>query len=687
MAEESEKQTPPISEKISRRESFRRMSGGLAAVAGLTGREVLRFEGRGFGSLVAARIGIPFLSKEIKQEELEERKSLIEGLDKVETKEELEKVLTELTNDFIREYDYHQAFGNDQIARVSPQNPDPQRESIVNNEREQVNFLVQRGVALLSGWKLLRGGEQPQFDRNLRLHLEGKRLSINENITDFHIALNLIRAKLALSVEKDSLKKELLEEDWEDLMKLVDLRPEIQIGPEAWIIMPREWAINLARVYLIIKRNNLPPPTKFLIDPKELSTTPRQGYYETAHARFPAKGQIVALGPTHAPQKIFHEMAHYIADTANIKRRVVGPREVQFPDLQLAFDSVVGKIQESLLHSARKAGEKKLPGGIEWFVTDYALTNTKEDFAETFQEFCTRGPAFKRRFEQMRVWNPAAAALLEAKQEFMRTELLGGEELSFEARRKRSEIARWEDQFVRLASLPVSPVESAAWGAKWRTEFVRTDPRFKWNAEVFAVIPEEDVNYALFLLQPSIWEDFLGPNGRGIKAISAIFPIPHYELRGAFTVKVKTVSGEKAVNINTHDPSSIQKFFELLPQLEFPSPQPLKTIINYSNKTVSLLEELDLTPFDFNPWIWNKSFPVTFIDNPSKFFVRFQYDEKINQWRNVPIDVRSITIHQTFVDQGGREQITSNYFYPVRVGKRDILLVIDDSGRLEKIHT
>lgn len=617
----------------------------IVGVAGITG-----------AAAGAAVTGIPLLLKEAK------------------TRQEREEILTGLTHSFLDEYDWEVAVDN--------QPPPISDLSKFKDKREQARFLLEQGSRLVSEWASISKGDRSYFDNDGRLHLEGRKFAVNENVRDFHLALNLIRAKLALLTETNPQERELLQEDYEDLIFLADLKPEIEISPKAWIIMPKDWALSLARFSLILKRNEILFPSKFIIDPEIPSRTNFGGYYEGTSERFPTPGQQLFMSPFGNGEMVFHEGGHYIADLARITERIIGlPRGKEFPDHQIGFERALGRIQQSLILNAKAKGLKSLDELAQFF-DSYQVTNPTEDFAVVFENFCFRGPALKKLIEDLRVNNPQAAALLEARYEYIRTEVLRGEEFSFRARKKRLGILSWEGKQLKASALDRQDLVGED-ESKYRSEFIRSLDGFE-DADVSIVVPEGDFDYALALLQPKLWEDILHTGHTGeIKSTSSFYPIVHQELRGRFTLKVNTQEGEEKVSINTEDPKSIEHFIGLIPEIinvnktDITPPK-----IKWSEENLRLLGELGLEPPKVSLGGWGPPFP-SLIDN-QVFYVHFQYNEKTKNWETMPLDMRQLRVHTTTVGNG-KPLTFSNYHLPIKIGKKDIFLAINFEARIYEI--
>ena len=642
-------------------------------------REFLKGVGVGAGATVLA--GLPVLGHVLNERENAKRELLMSQLGEARTREELRQALTQETKSYLEEYDYRLASGNS-VLRDST---DPNYQQRRQPERESARFLMERGVTLLSTWGVLNNESGSSFDAEGRLSIEGKKFAVNQDVSDFHLAFNLIKAKLSLNVETDVSNRALVEEDYRDLLEFVDLGQEIEISPDSWIIMPKEWATSLARFTLIIKKGKIPLPEKIVIDPKVSTEMGLGGYYEGVSGRFPERGQVLNLSSRDGASVIFHEGGHYIADSHAAKRRAIGlPQEQEIPNHALDFEAATAKAQKEQLLEARSREERRVEE-LDQFISDYSVTNPGEDFAEIFREFLAGGPLFRVTLEERRARSKAGASILQAKYDYMKEKVTGGEEFSFEARKVRNAISGWEDGLLKDFQPAPSLRKIAEAAAKNAQKIMNSFPGLE-EVEVISVIPEGDYDYALSLLEPAVWRDIMQliPNEK-ISSTSALYPVSHLELKGKFTFRAITPQRERSIILDTADSSSIEKFVDIASQINAPSVDITPRQIEISQEAQDGLGKLGLSFPRVYPWGWGHSYPPSFIDTPNLAYVHFQENSETGKWETVPIDVRQISVHITSPDEFGRESMIGGVATPIKLGKKDVILAIRLNGEIDQL--
>lgn len=645
----------------------------------LSRREFLKGLGIGAGATVLA--GLPVLGRVLNERENARRELLMSQLGEARTREELRETLTQETQGYLEEYDYRLASGNSVLSDST----DPKYQQRRQSERESARFLMERGVTLLSTWGALNNESRPSFDAEGRLSIEGKKFAVNQEVSDFHLAFNLIRAKLSLNVETDVTNRALVEEDYRDLLEFVDLGQEIEISPDSWIIMPKEWAISLARFTLIIKKGKIPLPEKIVIDPRVSTEIGLGGYYEGVSGRFPERGQVLNLSSREGANVTFHEGGHYVADSHAAKRRAIGlPQELEIPNHALDFEAATSKAQKEQLLEARSREGGRVEE-LDQFITAYSVTNPGEDFAEIFKEFLVGGPLFRVTLEERMVRGKGGASILQAKYNYMKEKVTNGEEFSFEARKRRNVISGWEDGLLKDFQPAPSLRKIAEVEAENAQKIMNSYPGLE-EVEVITVVPEGDFDYALSLLEPAVWKDIMQliPKDK-VPSTSALYPVSHLELRGKFTFRATTPQGEKSMTIDTSDPSSIKKFVDIAPQINAPVVDITPRQIKVSQETQDNLAELGLNFPRVYPWGWGHSYPPSFIDTPNVAYVHFQENPETGEWETVPIDVRQITVHRTFPDELGRESIGFMSVTPIKLGEKDVILAIRLNGEIDQL--
>lgn len=642
-----------------------------------TRREFLKFGGA-FGAGVISGLGVPFVYDSLTGKERKRRAELLTKVEEAKTRVEQEKTFTQLTETFIEDFDYRVAVGNGSLMSVRQESMwimDKWRAS----EREQARFLLERGAALVSLWGSLKGEEKAHFDERGRLHIGERRFLVNESEEDFHLALNLIRSGLVLRVvsEEDKL---LRQEDYEDLLSLIDLDPDIEISPDAWIVMPPDWALHLARFFKITDKIDVPVlPTGVEISRNLQTSANIGGYFEGHRARFPEGKQHLVVGSGMPPSALFHEGAHYLAESFAIEERSIGvSREQEFPVYIKDYHELASRLEMDMFKEAREQGKIEI---FDTFVTLYASTHPEEDFAETFTEYFARGPLFRRKIEKLRKNDPRAAEILEAKYQFMKEKVARGEEFSFGGRKARPDILDWEESVINSFGKESSMRDVAEWRAGSLEDRLRGKAGFE-EAEIVPVIPEGDYGHGMSLILPRVWQDVLFP--AEIEAISALHTFPHLEIRGKFTIRVPTEMGEEEITIDTNSSTSIEKFLKRIPKMRV-NQSNWSAEIEYSNKTRELLREFGISPPEFSPWGWSRGSRADMVDQPNLAFVRFTYSNDTGRWETAPIDVRSIQILTSFSSPGGEKRRTLDTYHPLKIGEKDVIVAINDEGRVHEI--
>ena len=467
------------------------------------------------------------------------------------------------------------------------------------------------------------------------------------------------------------------QEDCENILGLIDLRLNIVVDNNSWIVMPQSWAGSLARFALFLRNQGMPPPQQIFIESNRGG-----GHYEPGYGkRFPNREQVMVLGSETDASVIFHEGGHYISDLQRAESRLIGlSQDKKFRDFQVGFERTVGKMQKMLYESIYFG---KLPSNIDelgWFVSGYSTTNPVEDFAETFSEFMSNGPVFLQRIEQLRKRDPRAAGILEAKYEYMRTELARGNEFTFEGRAKRSDIAGWERTKLKSFNKQVSLPDQL--DGKFVTEQLRRKDGFK-QAVVEIIAPRGNFGYAITLLDPQFWTDTLGENVREVESVSGLYAIPHYELRGKINLKISQAD----YFLDTTNSVSIGRFIETLPKVGISTRDitPKKTA--YTEESLELFQHLGIEPAKIQPGFWNSVYPPNFIDNANKLYLHFQQDEKNQEWKLAPLDVRKVRLHTKSLVGKTENYLGSHIYNPVQLGSKDVVVVLDWEGKVQEILT
>lgn len=636
-----------------------------------------------------------------------EKVSLSEGRARIET--EMQKVqnansekerlalLEEISRLFAKDYDQNISVSNnfvDTYNSIQAEKRQPRNFTESNALRwafERSGLILERGVALVSAWQKLEGvKESAGFDKEGRLIFEGRKLHINENVCDWHIALNLIRAKINEKSNDDSIMQAKSAEDLRDLLQFVDIRPSVDIEKTAWAVMPPDWATTLARFTIFLNEKNIPPPQEYNV---RLSYTLhgqnfQGGYYQTGSGgRFPQETQVIYMGSSLSAPVIFHEGGHYIADAAKITGRLLGgERRIPFPDIQRDYDRMLGRLQKSIFQSALKSGAK--PG--DWtktFVTPYASTNSVEDFAETYAEFMYYGPAFKERIERLRKEDPASASLLEAKYDFMKANIARGFEYGIEGRKKSTPLNSSDKLLVSERIKEGARLsESFNYEKKYLSEQWKKPPAFE-HVEASLVVPTSEPVLDLALLETKVWEDIVGFTKGEIVDVSYIAFVPHREFIGRADISVKLKNGEVGrINLDTQNQQNVQNLLKLLPQADIDTREVVaNSPEKFSQESLDYFKSQGIKPPKLAySGFWSPTYPPYHVDRSDMFFARFQYTN--GEWRQKTLDVRRTNLFIKEMREGKENIRRSNYF-TVTLGEKDLILGIDRDGNLREVRT
>lgn len=659
---------------------------GLSLKDPLTRRQLLKAAGLGVGVTVAG--GAPVVLGLAQRYEQAKKEALEVQVDAAKSGEDLERSLKDLTQEFIRDYDYRVEIGNPKanVWEGMPEEERGRREVLRKQERESVAHLMERGRALYDLWVRFEGTGRAYFDSDQRLHLGERVFDVNENERDFHLALNLMRTHFAVKAAEDPMEKDLAQEDYNDFVKLVDSDLQIEIAPNSWLIMPKEWALGLARVNILFKSANTPRPQKIVIDPEIPSDVNVGGYYRGAEGIFPEQGMALFLRPNLSPGVIFHETGHYLEDIVNIPETRIGVREeAEYPNHRLGFGKAAAEAQRKAILESRDFGRMD---ELNAFVSSYAATNPSEDFASTLEDYIMYGPVLRQWIEERKREDPRGTSLLEAKYQYIKEHIAGGEEFSFGGRKKRIGILEWEEQ--RKNSFPErgNPKDEVRDETEWRARELGRIEGFQ-GVKLTPYVSTGNYNYALALLESSVWEDVLGLNrGQRVESASPLYPIAHLEIEGSFWVGVHTAEGEARVFIDPNYPELIEHFVERVKSREIFAPEIDITPPPYefSEESHKKFGELEIPIPKFTPWSWGSSYPPNFVDNREIFYVRFTQNEK-GQWEKTPIDRRVVDVYVSRYDEKRGRVAEVQRVYPVQLGERDLILAINSEGRIHEIIT
>ncbi|TSC89386.1 MAG: hypothetical protein G01um10145_543 [Microgenomates group bacterium Gr01-1014_5] len=645
------------------------------------------------------------LQKDLEKVNLSEERARIVAdqakIEKIESEKERGLALEEMSRLFVKDYDQNVKASNTlvdtyvyaQEVRKSGGNASSSGLEL-RIAFERAWLILERGVALTSAWQRLKGEKNPVgFDKDGRLIIEGKKLQVNEDVCDYHLALNLLRAKIDLASNNDSDKRALADEDIQNLLRFIDIRPKVDIEKTAWAVMPPDWAGALARFTIFLDERRIPPPQLYRIYRDVLLDGSRSGggFYVGGKEKFPQASQFLQLGSRMDATVVFHEGGHYIADASSIKERLIGAGRLQgHADYQRDFDSLTARMQKTLLSAARKSGKNLGVWMSKSFVSAYASSNTAEDFAETFREFLGYGPAFREKIENLRKEDPIAASLLEVKYEFMRVNVAQGVEYGMNGRKAGAPLLFEDKEKIKGRNSKLNSLASLLEETGKRfTEYLSRESAFK-NAQGKLVIPESDFDLDTALLEPRIWNDIIDSFRGEVIDVSSVVPVPHYEFQGVADIAVK-LKNDKTVRLilDTRISESAQSLIKLIP--EFTDKEIIKTRMVNNDRGRFSQESLDYfkaqgvkSPHVAFSGIWESSYPPSHVDREGVLFVRFQYEN--GEWKQKPLDVRRTNLFIKSVADG-KEEVRSSGYHTITLGEKDILFGFNIDGNLREVRT
>ncbi len=644
--------------------------------------------GSGLASRALAVTSINFLSEE-SQLRLQE---LVAPLEQVKTPEQQEAQLLEMSRQLLETYKNCETVGNLALDAVVTSRPKkyPEYDEAVRDQRRQAVHLVEDGIVLLNSWGALKGDFQAGFkNRSLKLNFAGRTIEVHESIRDFHLVLNLIKARLSLLSDPNPLKKELSGEDYEDMMAFLDIDPAMDVKADSWVIMPSEWMTNIARVIRFLDRRDILPPGGIIIDPPidpsgdQVKITPTTvGFYEYASGNpFPERTQALNFYPRRVSkaligQTIAHELGHYVADAIRIPERLIGLKP-QYPHHQMQYDQIVGKAVLEYLFKLQANGVKKLDdSALKMFVTEYALRGgPDEDFAEVFAKYCQSGPQFRSFLKVLEKQGlEDIARILEIKYNYMKDTVAGGEVFSFEQRQPRAQIQGWENTHPDLGvGQPDIAYLRQALARRLIAGFVRSAQLR--GASLVARIPN-DVDQLIALSQPRVWSDLLGVPIEEIKAISTPHPEVSLGLEGKMELAMPRQQGEVRIPLDTDRSYS-------LAYLETTFRSGDISIIDFSNPsrritegTADALKGLNLTSIKAT---------LAFVPKNDHYYIRFAKNPT-GDFTIAPLDIWTSAIHRSWVNKYGERLPTMDVITTMKSADQDIILEINNQGKIVQLY-
>ncbi len=632
-------------------------------------REVLKLAGAATASAFLTTLGLRHFIID-NQAETVNQQHLQDQLKNAQNKKEQEDIFKDHARLYLEEYDTQKEAGNRKIQYPIPTPNGSAYTPELSGLRENARLLMEKGVLLVATWNSLQGEETPRFNSPGRLSLEGKNLRTSEDRFDYHLALNIIRAKLAFITEEDDKKKPVVKEDLDDVLKLADINPKVEVDLDAFLIMPESWILNISRYYQILDRQKVFYPEKIIIGERNPSVAGQYvgGIY---HGRFPQENQFLFISPKRAdPSSIFHEGGHYLYDIEASKSRVIGAKEKP-KDLKSVYQKAVAKAQKIFYQSG--IGDELLT-----FLTPYSMTNEQEDFADTMQIFCSEGPLFRARIEYLEDKDPEAAKVLKARYDAVK-EILGGWEYSFDGHKKDDSLADWEDDLKKSPKYRWD--KSKGQKAYQRTirqsttdieegEKRRGTPGLG-NPNVIAVIPS-DLDFAKSLTDLSYWNQ----KYKGFDADEVLqqYPVGHLELRGKFIARGNNNTNQ-AIGIDTSDPTeSVKAIVRNFPALN-------GMIVGEPDDALrEKLKKAGLNVFGSGTPAITRSYPPSLISTMD-YYVQFQWNKTFNSWGFIPIQSRVAILKRSFA---GTPQ--TNEQIEVQFGDKDIFLKINPDGTIRDLY-
>ncbi len=617
-----------------------------------------------------------------------------------------EKSLNQITTNYLDKYAGTAIVGNKFLDTIIPRegkvdiyNFNIPQQAVLNRLRRDAEDLLKDGISLENAWNATQGkAPNAAFDQDYRLKIDGYTFNINEPRygTDFHLAINYLRLKMALRRTQDPQSRNLLEEDVEDLKKLIEKKPQIEVNQYMWVIMPSDTALMLARIHRFMGEKGFPIMQQLVLGPKDEGPTRsiKEGissgvYYNDAHRPPNTKG-LEGQSSYSVKDYIYtipHEEAHqmFLFGRSSEQTRIGEPERIADGSHQLKYEQMLARVFVDVLMSARSSGRKHINGEdyLTTFITQYSSSNSNEDAADTFEAYFDEGPRFRKFVDDIVSTLPHLKNLVVAKYVYMRDQISQGEELSYLGRRKRPEIAKWEQTVEErfYTRFPWNSVEGRRLEIKKiltdNNNWMQTVPGFE-NVKGRTEISNLDIETQLGMQDPEVWKYTTGVTPIGI---SLPYTIPHYEIEGQFSFQYKMEDGTtKKLSVNTEE-VNIEQLIADLPQIKDARK------IDYPRTTNQVTQPLAVTKNypKFDPFGWQRD-ELNTIEEPKTFSVHFQFDPITKKWVTKPVETWLFKVTSNVPNpEPNDNKLESRYYVPLLLGEKDVFITFNDRGQIHRL--
>lgn len=256
------------------------------------------------------------------------------------------------------------------------------------------------------------------------------------------IDMGLLKGKKDSDVtaeEEILLQRTRLQEDLRLLSWLVKRDAPVKMTDESYVFFPREELIAIARVSQVVDRIGLNIPKSIewcsndcldsiIVKSKIIDENGVEKEKVSKGAGGISRPRLDAVKLKNmAPMLSFtHEIGHLVSDKNGFLDR--------FKQIE---DSPDQNKEVRLKH-----------------ISDYAMNNVDEDFAETFSLYLLEGDYFRSLLEELKVYSPSEGQVLQEKYDFMKNQLFSGTEFSKDGRMRVPFFEEQEGEFAGITWLP-----------------------------------------------------------------------------------------------------------------------------------------------------------------------------------------------------------------------------------------
>lgn len=279
---------------------------------------------------------------------------------------------------------------------------------------------------------------------NSFLHTTMKSIDVNKRVHEYNSGRG--KAELVLEAEQ-------LDEDAQVLKWFRDLNPPIIMGDESFAFFPRDQMVMMARVYKAVDEVGFKLPDKVdWCNSECIERTDKQAvglaYLNENRTELENKADAEVFA---------HEVAHLISVQRNLLQK---------------FGEIRGMKDKA-------SEEDRLK-----YISEYAMTNNHEDFADTFAYYFADGDQFRLMLDQLRIHKPDEYTFMEAKYDFMKSEVFQGKEFSKNGKVRNEDLEKRRQQFAGLRWIPEEK----------RLEFEPNPDSWKDKKEEFFLLPVLEEN-------------------------------------------------------------------------------------------------------------------------------------------------------------------------------------------------